>query len=184
LAWATATRRLRAAAPAPLRPPGAVEAWKFSGVCVRCGNCIRACPTGILGFAAGRRALADLLTPVVDFSNDYCREDCTRCMDVCPSGALRRLSAEGKRHAPIGLPRVDMNRCILGEGRDCYVCQNHCPLDAIALVFSEADDTLTPRIDSQKCSGCGACEAACPAEPKKAIVVCENRVGFESLGRR
>jgi len=169
--WAAATRTLRRTASAPLRPPGAIAEWNFPGACIRCGNCVRACPVGIIGADLGQHGMAGLLAPVLRFEQDYCHEDCTRCMDLCSSGALRQLSAEAKRGTPIGYPRVDMGRCLLGDDHECARCRNSCPFEAITLVFSPTDYALTPRIDPAKCSGCGACEVACPTSPAKAIVV-------------
>jgi ferredoxin-type protein NapF len=170
-AWAAGTRAARAEGPHPLRPPGARAEADFVGLCIRCGNCVRACPAKIVQPDPGKHGLAGFMAPILHFRADYCREDCTRCMDVCPSGALTRLSLEEKRHAPVGLPRVDMAVCLLGDDRECSVCRNECPYDAITFVFSETDYTLTPQIDPAKCPGCGACEAACPTAPHKAIVV-------------
>jgi formate hydrogenlyase subunit 6/NADH:ubiquinone oxidoreductase subunit I len=64
-----------------------------------------------------------------------------------------------------------MRVCLLGEDRECFLCRNHCPYEAITLVWSETDYMLTPKIDLQKCPGCGACEVVCPTSPGKAIVV-------------
>ena len=170
-AWAGTVRALRAAAPRPLRPPGAGEEPGFLGLCIRCGNCVRACPARIVEPDLAPHGIAGLAAPVLHFQNDYCREDCTRCMDACPSGALARLSLDQKRLQPLGLPRVDMGVCLLSDDQECAVCRNRCPYEAIALVFSESDYTVTPQIDPQRCPGCGACEAACPTAPVKAIVV-------------
>jgi ferredoxin-type protein NapF len=154
-----------------VRPPGAREEPGFLGVCIRCGNCVRACPARIIEPDLAPRGIAGLLAPVLHFRDDYCREDCTRCMDVCPSGALARLSLQQKRLRPLGLARVDMRVCLLSDDQECAICRNRCPYEAIAIAFSEADYSVTPQIDSQKCPGCGACEAACPTSPVKAIVV-------------
>ena len=112
-----------------------------------------------------------MLTPVLAFRNDYCREDCTRCTEVCPSGAIGRLSVQDKGSIRIGLPRVDMAVCLLGNDRECSACARWCPYGAVRYVFSDAQYTLEPQIDPNKCTGCGACEAACPTKPHKAIVV-------------
>jgi len=106
-----------------------------------------------------------LLTPAVHFDDEYCREDCVRCMEVCPSGALQLVE---KTQVRIGLPRVDMDVCFAGQDHECSVCRNRCPYDAISVVFAEADYSMTPTVDPDKCTGCGACEVACPV---KAIVV-------------
>ena len=169
--WAAMVRAARAAAPRPLRPPGARPEPEFTGLCIRCGNCIRVCPTAILAPDPGGHGLAGLLAPVLRFESDYCREDCTRCTAACPSGALVRLTADSKRLGAIGLPKVDMGVCLLGDDRECFVCRNSCPYEAIRLVFSEVEYTLTPQVDAGKCPGCGACEVACPTTPVKAIVV-------------
>lgn len=155
----------------PLRPPGAVDESRFVGVCVRCGNCARACPTRIVKADLGGHGLRGLLTPILGFQDGYCREDCTACTRVCPSGALGRLTVEEKAKVPLGIPKVDMSVCLLGDERECSECKRWCPHGAIRYVFSEAEYTLVPQVDLGKCTGCGACEMACPVRPKKAIVV-------------
>lgn len=169
--WAAAARSVRASAPRPLRPPGALDETRFVGLCIRCGNCLRACPANVIRPDRGEHGVAGLLAPVLDFRNDYCHEDCTRCTDVCPSGALVSVLPEDKQHAMIGRPRVDMDLCLLGDDRECSACRNWCPYEAITLVFSEIEYTLTPQIDPEKCPGCGACQVACPTTPTKAIVI-------------
>jgi MauM/NapG family ferredoxin protein len=155
----------------PLRPPGAVDEATFTGVCVRCGNCARACPTDIIKADLGGHGLRSLLTPILEFRDGYCREDCVACTKVCPSGALARMDADEKGKSPLGVPAVDMSICLLGDERECTECKRWCPHEAIRYVFSEAEYTLVPVIDAAKCTGCGACEMACPVTPKKAIVV-------------
>ena len=169
-------RSIRKSPAPPLRPPGALDEPEFLGICVRCGNCMRACPTGIIEPDLGRHGLASLLTPVLHFRNGYCSEDCTACTRVCPSGALSRLSVREKPHMRLGLPEVDMSLCLLAEDRECAECRRWCPYEAIRYVFSEVEYSLIPQIDSEKCTGCGACEVACPTSPKKAIVVVPRSV--------
>ncbi|MCK5137746.1 MAG: 4Fe-4S dicluster domain-containing protein [Bacteroidales bacterium] len=111
------------------------------------------------------------LTPVLNFNNEYCREDCIKCTEACPSGALNRLSLEDKSDVKLGLPEIDMNECLLGYDKECSACQSACPHDAVEFEFSYASYSLTVKVDPQKCIGCGACETACPAIPVKAIII-------------
>jgi len=169
VAWATGL--VRGKTSRPLRPPGAIDESKFVGVCTRCGNCLRSCPSGIIKHDLGQGGWPSLWTPVLSFRDDYCREGCTRCAEVCPSGALERFPREGKARVRIGLAQVDMDVCLLAEDRECSACARWCPYGAIRYVFSEAQYTLVVEVDPDKCTGCGACETACPTTPKKAIVV-------------
>jgi ferredoxin-type protein NapF len=165
------SRWLGRSASAALRPPGAVGGSQFTGLCVRCGSCARVCPAGILHPDLGEFGVDSFLTPVVRYQDEYCLETCQRCTNVCPSGALRPLAADEKLQAAIGLPRVDMTVCLLGDDHECAICCNACPYGAIRLVFSEDTYLNTPTIDPERCNGCGACQVRCPTAPVKAIVV-------------
>ena len=120
-------RWLGRSASQPLRPPGAAGGSQFTGLCVRCGSCARVCPSRILHPDLGEFGADSFLTPVVRYQDEYCLETCQRCTNVCPSGALRPLAADEKLHAAIGLPRVDMSLCLLGDDHECAICCNACP---------------------------------------------------------
>lgn len=153
----------------PLRPPGALSRGRFSGVCARCGNCARVCPSHIV-----RRETAGvlgLLAPVLDFTNDYCREDCNRCGSVCPTGAIARLSIDAKRRSVIGLAVLDLDTCRLANGEECTACISVCPYRALSVETAADGLSSKPLLDLTKCNGCGACEVACPLMPKAVKVL-------------
>lgn len=152
-----------------LRPPGAAEEWQFGQLCIRCGNCVRSCPSNIITTRWQFDSWSAWLAPEIAFESDYCREDCFACMQVCPSGALRaRLSAPKPE---IGLAHVLMDRCLLALGRECRtMCLASCPYEAISLhEWTWEDDRRYPIVAQEKCPGCGACQVACT--PMDAIVV-------------
>ncbi len=155
----------------PLRPPGAVDDPGFNGVCVRCGNCARVCPSGVIHNSSPRQGWLRSVSPILSFETDYCREDCVRCGEVCPSGALRRIRQDQKSDLRIGHPRIRLSACLLTDERECSHCRNWCPYGAISYRFNHELYTLEPRVDSDRCNGCGACEAHCPATPVKAITI-------------
>jgi len=157
-----------------LRPPGALDANRFAAQCVRCGNCARACPSGILHPAVTiEGGWAGWLAPRVRFvePRQYCREDCRACTLVCPSRALAPLTQEQKNRWPIGLAEVAYETCYLTVQRECSLCRSACPYDAIRIRISDLDYTEYVHGDPAKCPGCGACEATCPTQPKAIVVV-------------
>ncbi len=154
-----------------LRPPGAVDETRFTGLCVRCGQCVRACPTGIIRPDLGRFGAASFLTPVIRYDESHCLADCLKCTEVCPSGAIRRLSPESKPSARIGLAKVDESICLVGGGQECSVCVDHCPYEAIRVLFDEEYYAASLKIDAERCNGCGICQVVCVTAPKKAITV-------------
>jgi ferredoxin-type protein NapF len=157
---------------APLRPPGAVDEKRFAGLCMRCGNCIRVCPSKIIGPDIGQAGIAGLLAPVIRYEKNYCIEDCRSCTQVCPSGALREMNLEQKRRYIIGEALVDGTLCLVPLGRkDCDACVRSCPFDAIQIRWDEEKYLAYPVVITEKCNGCGACEVACPTEDIKAIRV-------------
>lgn len=162
----------------PLRPPGAVTENKFTGLCVRCGNCARACPTRIIQPDFGTSGVAGWLTPLLHFDNDYCREDCHRCGHVCPSGAIARLPLAEKRRRIIGPAELDSDLCLLAQGRECTACLRRCPYEALTKHSTDGGFTHEPRVDLARCTGCGACEAVCPVRPQRAIRVRSQRGGL------
>ena len=160
---------------APLRPPGAVGEKIFAGLCIRCGNCVRTCPSKIIHPDVGQAGISGLLAPTIRYKSLYCIENCRTCTQVCPSGALQELDLAQKRGYRIGEALVDGDLCLLILGkRDCDACARSCPFDAINIHWDEELYVAYPLVDLAKCNGCGACEVACPCEDIKAIRVWRN----------
>lgn len=62
-----------------VRPPGALPESRFQDACTGCGDCVRACPQGILGTTRGY--------PEVHFAAGGC-DFCGACARACRTGAL------------------------------------------------------------------------------------------------
>ena len=155
---------------APLRPPGAIEEDEFTGLCLRCGNCVRACPSRIIHPDTGQAGILGFLAPAIRFETDYCNEECNACTKACPSGALQTLNLEQKHRYVIGQALVDRSLCLCGIN-ECDDCVYSCPFDAVKMYWDEEADESYPVVDPLKCCGCGACEVYCPANGIKAIIV-------------
>jgi ferredoxin-type protein NapF len=157
--------------PARLRPPGAAPEWQFSQLCLRCGNCTRACPSGIIHRDDNPQTITGYLVPFVAIDSDYCREACVDCTQVCPSGAIQPIAPADKPQYSIGMAHVDMTRCLLALDRECRtMCLHDCPFEAITIhPWTFEDDRRYPIIDKDRCTGCGACQLACT--PMDAIII-------------
>ena len=164
-----------------IRPPGALPEPDFLRKCVKCGECLKACPTNGLQPALTEAGPEGLWTPVLVPKIGYCEYYCSLCTQVCPTGAIKELSVPEKTTVKIGTAWVDKNRCIpYFLGRPCIVCEEHCPVSpkAIKLVLVETirpDGTTAvekaPVIDLDLCIGCGICENKCPVADQPAIYV-------------
>lgn len=155
---------------APLRPPGATKEPVFTGLCLRCGNCIRVCPSKIIHPDTGRSGILGFLSPTVRFETGYCDKECNACTQVCPSGALQPLNLEQKQKYIIGTAQLDRALCIFGIS-DCNACVNACLFDAIKVTWDKEAYESYPVVDPRKCNGCGACEMRCPTPDIKAMKV-------------
>ncbi len=163
-----------------IRPPGARENGLLDK-CVRCGECMKVCPTSGLQpslFAAG---LEGLWTPVLVPRLGYCDYSCHSCGQACPTGAIPLLSLDDKRRAVLGVAYIDENRCIpWADGVDCIVCEEMCPVPEKAIqldvqTVTRPDGTVAevrrPRVVRERCIGCGICEYKCPLNGEAAIRV-------------
>ena len=163
-----------------IRPPGARENDLLSK-CIRCGQCMRACPTSGLQPALGEAGLEGVWTPVLLPRIGYCDYSCNACGQACPVQAIPPLGLDEKRTRVIGKAYIDQNRCIAwADHRDCIVCEEMCPLPEkaikldVAQVQNAAGETVTvklPRVNRETCIGCGICEYKCPLNGEAAIRV-------------
>jgi ferredoxin len=164
-----------------IRPPGSRAEREFLQRCLACGLCFKACPTGGLQPAWSEAGLEGLWTPRLVPAIGYCDFTCNLCGQVCPTEAIRPLPLDEKQKTRIGLARFDTTRCIpYAYGRECIVCEEHCPLPKKAIYAVETEVTLRdgtkvtlkqPRIDPELCTGCGNCEYVCPFKDRPAVRV-------------
>jgi formate hydrogenlyase subunit 6/NADH:ubiquinone oxidoreductase subunit I len=168
--------------PGLIRPPGAQDEARFIARCLRCSECMKACPTSGLQPTLGEAGLEGLWTPVLKSRLGYCDYACAACGQVCPSGAIPPLSLERKREQVIGVAVIDRDRCLpWAADTPCIVCQEMCPVPDKAVVLqperevTRADGGTVriarPEMIPNRCIGCGICEYKCPLEGRAAIVV-------------
>jgi MauM/NapG family ferredoxin protein len=164
-----------------IRPPGALPEPRFLRTCVKCGECMKACPTNALQPATTQAGPEGLWTPVLVPKIGYCEYYCSLCSQVCPTGAIKELTIPEKVNVRIGTAWINKNRCIpYFLGRPCIVCEEHCPTSPKAIKFvmvetRRPDGTVAtqkaPVIDLDLCIGCGICENKCPVMDDPAIYV-------------
>ena len=155
-----------------LSPAGSLSAKNMRRNCTACQLCVTTCPNGILRPSA---SLETFMQPLMSYERGYCRPECVKCSEVCPAGAIRKITKEEKSSTQIGHAVWVRERCIpLTDGQTCDNCERHCPTKAIMMIPSVAGDEQSlqiPAVNEELCIGCGACEYLCPARPLSAIYV-------------
>jgi len=164
-----------------IRPPGALPEEKFLQKCVKCGECMKVCPTNALQPAMTEAGPEGLWTPMLVPKIGYCEYYCSLCTQVCPTGAIQELTIPQKNNLKIGTAWVNKNRCIPWKfGNPCIVCEEHCPVSPKAIKFitetvQQPDGSIksaqAPVVDMATCTGCGICENKCPVVDAPAIYV-------------
>ncbi|HEY9078374.1 MAG TPA: 4Fe-4S dicluster domain-containing protein [Anaerolineaceae bacterium] len=163
-----------------IRPPGA-RTTDFESLCIRCGECIKVCPTQGLQPTLLEAGWQNALTPRLVPRLGQCSFNCNACGTVCPTGAIPFLSIAEKQQKPIGLARVDQSRCLpWAYDVPCIVCEEMCPLPDKAIRLHEVETTNSqgetillqrPYVVKEYCIGCGICEYKCPMGGEAAIRV-------------
>ncbi len=162
-----------------IRPPGALPEREFIQRCIRCGNCMKVCPTNVLTPSPIGLDPSGAWAPVMDTRKGYCEYQCNLCGRVCPTGAIADQSIDQKKKNKIGLAQFNKKICIpYAKGENCIVCEEHCPVPDKAIKLKKSivkgNYVKVPVIDRDLCIGCVICEFKCPTAPDKGVVVLKN----------
>lgn len=142
-------------------PAGAGNVDDFANRCLNCNLCVQNCPMKVI-----KKADGDVKTVHLDYQNGFCDYDCHKCSEICPSGAIKRISLAEKQKTQIGVATVDEELCI-----KCGLCVRKCPRQ---IIVKEGD--AFPMIAADECIGCGACAKACPVRAITIVGVDKQRV--------
>jgi len=137
--------------PAPLRPPWVADEAAFTSACTRCGDCLSACPTGVLSAGPGN-------FPIVDFNRAHCTF-CGDCSRACAPHAI----ASDISQTPWDLSIRISSACLAEQDVVCRTCGEICEVAAIRFAPRLGGVSL-PSIDHERCTGCGECLAPCPTQ--------------------
>lgn len=164
----------------PVMPPGAVSIKHLQAHCTSCHLCISKCPSKVLRPAFMEYGVGGIMQPVADFEKGFCNYDCTVCGEVCPNGAIHKLTVEEKHSIQPGRVVFIKENCVVyTDETSCGACSEHCPTQAVAMVPYQNGLTI-PQVDTEICVGCGGCEHICPVRPYRAIHVEGNSVQLKA----
>lgn len=186
LVWLFLLQQQARATPFALRPPGALAEDPFAALCIKCGQCVRACPYDTLKLAAAGDSVP-IGTPYF-LPRDV---PCYMCPDIpckvaCPTGALDPALRDVNR-ARMGLAVIDIESCLSWQGLRCEICHRECPVTNKAITIANHPRKISkhalfvPLVHSDHCTGCGVCEKACPTD-EPAIRVVEAKLVQGKIG--
>jgi ferredoxin len=158
-----------------LRPPMSREEHDFLTSCIRCEECVKSCPTGVLKPAPIEHGLRALWSPVMIPKEGFCMEGCNACSQACPTDAILKYPIEKKYAFKAGTAVFESSKCIsYTENKFCSECVDVCPTDAILVTKGwqppNASEEPAPagqvptrpiQISFDRCVGCGHCEFVC-----------------------
>ncbi len=154
-----------------IRPPYALAELEFLLSCTRCNACIEACSYRLLFPLPTRLGARVAATPAMDLVNKGCHL-CAEwpCVNACEAGALviPETAGDGET-APLPVlarASIDTQACFPYSGPECGACESSCPVPG-ALLW----DRQRPRIDQEKCVGCGLCREACIVDPSAISII-------------
>ncbi len=149
-------------------PPGAQNHRHFKQNCTACQLCVSACPNNVLKPST---ALSTFMQPEMNFNKGYCRPECVRCGEVCPTSAITPIDVAQKSATQIGRAMWNESLCVVvRKGDKCDNCARKCPTQAVKMIDRGFAHPV-PMIDNERCIGCGACENLCPSRPLSAIYI-------------
>ena len=125
-------------------PPHWVHEVAVVHGCMGCGACVSACPQAIIRPDAARR-------PTIDSRAGGCTFY-AGCVEVCPNSVIRAF----QHRVVIG------DACFTVSGTVCQTCGDHCPEAAIRFPVRRSGPAV-PSLTLERCGGCDASIAACPA---------------------
>jgi ferredoxin len=137
-----------------IRPPGALAEKEFLKRCIKCGQCMRVCPTNVIQPGGIDGGLENLWTPVLNnrIGSSGCQLNCVACGQVCPTSAIRSITLSEKlgkdKFAEAGPIRLgtaffDRNRCLpWAMDKPCIVCEENCPVSPKAIYTQEYFNTI------------------------------------------
>ena len=153
-------------------PPGAGSLARFQQKCTACQLCVSKCPAHVLKPAFLENGISGLMQPHMYFSvHEFCQFECNLCTQICPNGALQKLSLEEKKLTQVGVVQFRKEECVVYFREEyCGACAEHCPTQAVHMVEYKNGLTI-PAITPEICIGCGACESICPVRPDAIFIV-------------
>jgi ferredoxin-type protein NapF len=137
--------------PSAIRLPWVINEQHFIEACVQCGDCVTSCEENIIVKGDGG-------FPEIDFSKGEC-SFCQKCIDVCEQPLF--VDKRDKNSLPWQLDIKIKSNCLAMNQVVCQSCQDSCEPEAISFEYLQSK-TPQPKIELDKCNGCGACISICP----------------------
>ena len=86
------------------------------------------------------------MQPEMSYERGYCRPECAKCAEVCPTDAIHLTSLAEKSAIQIGHAVWIKENCICITNKvECGNCARHCPVGAIQMVASDSGNPQSPK---------------------------------------